>query len=257
MIEQHTGSEFLLAVPFANKWTVELSREERDGIDRIGNLIHTSGVPSRGVIRKIDFAGTPMTAYVLYTPQRATDERDSRYGYVSWLKEQAENRKGMGAFRKDADKYLLVRKDRGKKTVVQIREDVLERELETAGWFVMLGNGKLTAQQAHDIYSKKDVVEKAFMKYKNQLGLKRLRLHTEERMRNKLFVAFLALTVMSYIHRVMKEKGLYRKMTMEKMFITLAKLKKVTVNGRGILRPLTKEQRDIFIAFAIPRPLVG
>ncbi|MDR0495567.1 MAG: hypothetical protein LBG95_08090 [Treponema sp.] len=53
----------------------------------------------------------------------------------------------------------------------------------------------------------------------------------------------------------MKEKGLYRKMTMEKMFLTLANLKKVTVNGRDILRPLTKGQRDIFIAFAIPRPM--
>jgi hypothetical protein len=53
----------------------------------------------------------------------------------------------------------------------------------------------------------------------------------------------------------MKEKGLYRKMTMEKMFITLSKLKKVTVNGQDILRPLTKEQRDIFIAFGFPRPL--
>jgi transposase len=121
----------------------------------------------------------------------------------------------------------------------------------------MLGNGKLTAQQAHDIYRKKDVVEKAFMKYKNQLGLRRLRIHSEERMRNKMFVAFIALTLVSFIHKVMKEKGLYRRMTMEKMFITLAKLKKATVNGRGILRPLTKEQRDIFIAFAIPRPYVG
>jgi len=35
------------------------------------------------------------------------------------------------------------------------------------------------------------------------------------------------------------------------------KLKKVTVNGRDIIRPLTKEQRDIFIAFGISRPCVG
>ncbi|MDR0476079.1 MAG: hypothetical protein LBH43_20730 [Treponema sp.] len=34
------------------------------------------------------------------------------------------------------------------------------------------------------IYRKKDVVEKAFMKYKDQLGLKRLHIHTEKRMRN-------------------------------------------------------------------------
>ena len=134
---------------------------------------------------------------------------------------------------------------------------MLERKLETAGWFILLGNGNLTVQQAYDIYRKKDVIEKAFMKYKNQLGLKRLRIHTENRMRNKMFVAFIALTLVSSIHKVMKEKGLYKKMTMEKMFITLAKLKKVTVNGQDILRPLTKEQRDIFIAFGIPRPCVG
>jgi transposase len=101
------------------------------------------------------------------------------------------------------------------------------------------------------------VVEKAFMKYKNQLALKRLRIHNDERMKNKLFVAFIALTLLSFIHKVMKEKGLFRKMTMEKLFVTLAKLKKVIINGHGILRPLTKEQSDIFSVFAIPKPYVG
>jgi transposase len=76
-------------------------------------------------------------------------------------------------------------------------------------------------------------------------------------MRNKLFVAFLAMTLVSYIHKVMKAKGLYRKMTMEKMFITLLKMKKVRINGHDIARPMTKEQRDIFSAFSIPRPFVG
>jgi len=76
-------------------------------------------------------------------------------------------------------------------------------------------------------------------------------------MRNKLFVAFIALTLVSHIHKVMKEKDLYRKMTMEKMFITLSNLKKVAINGLHILRPITKEQKDIFSAFSIPIPSVG
>ncbi|MCL2138864.1 MAG: transposase [Treponema sp.] len=257
MIEKHKGSEFLLAVPFANKWTVELIREERDSIDRIANLIQTSGSPARGVIREIDFAGTPLNAHVLFNPERSLDDRNHWYGYVAWLKELAEAGKDTVAHRKDIEKYLEVRAGKDRKKKATVREDVLERKLETAGWFVLLGNGKMTAQQAYDIYRKKDVVEKAFMKYKQQLGLKRLRIHSETRMRNKMFAAFVALTLVSSIHKVMKEKGLYRKMTMEKMFITLAKLKKVTVNGRDILRPLTKEQRDIFIAFGIPRPCVG
>ena len=255
MIEQYRGSGFLLAVPFANKWTMELIREERDRIDRITNLIQTSGSPDRGVIREINIAGTPLRAFVFHNPERALDDRNHWYSYVTWLKEQVDAGKDTVAYRKDIEKYLLVRKDKGGLKKADIREDVLGRKLETAGWFVLLGNENLTAQQAYDIYRKKDVIEKAFLKYKNQLGLRRLRIHTEKRMRNKMFIAFIALTLVSFIHRVMKEKGLYRKMTMEKMFITLAKLKKVTVNGRDILRPLTKDQRDIFIAFGIPRPL--
>src|SRR5215469_6799122 len=182
MIERYNGSEFLLAVPFANKWTMELIREERGGIDRITNLIHTSGSPDRGVIREIDFAGTSLNAYVLYNPERALDERNHWYSYVAWLKELAEAGKDTVAHRKDIEKYLLTRKTKGRLKKADIREDVLERKLETAGWFILLGNGNLAAQQAYDIYRKKDVIEKAFMKYKNQLGLKRLRIHTEKRM---------------------------------------------------------------------------
>ena len=252
LLELYKGSRFLLAVPFANKWTIELIMEERDSIDRISNLIHTSGSPYRGITRKIDFNGTSLTAYVLYNPEQNLDDRNHWYSYVVWLKELVEAGKDTVAYSNDIGKYLLIQKGS-----VKIREDVLERKLQTAGWFILLGNGSLTAQQAYDIYSKKDVIEKAFMKFKNQLGLKRLRIHTEVRMRNKMFIAFLALMLVSSIHKVMKEKGLYRKMTMEKMFITLAKLKKVTVNGRSILRPLTKEQRNIFTAFGISQPCVG
>jgi transposase len=251
------GHEFLAAVPFSNKWTLKLIREERQSIDRIANLIRTSSSPIRGVSREIDFEGTRLTAHILYDPERELEERNSRYSYVAWLKELAQAGKQTAAYHKDIQRYLTGTQGKGEAGSLQIREDVVESELETAGWLVLLGNGKLKVQQAHDIYRNKDVVEKAFMKYKRQLGFRRLRIHTDVRMRNKMFVAFLALTLVSAIHKVMKEKGLYRKMSMEKLFITLTKLKKVTINGRAILRPLTKEQRDIFIAFAIPRPSVG
>ncbi len=252
LAERHRGDEFLIAVPFSNKWAKELVREERGRIERAANLIKTSGSPYRGVSRPVSLFDLQLTAHVLYNPECALSERNELYSHVAWLKDMAESGKKTSAFQREIEKYLSVRK--GKALCVQIREDVIEQELEMSGWLVILGNGKLTAQKAHDIYRKKDVVEKAFMKYKNLLDLRRLRIHSDE---NKLFAAFLALTLVSYIHKVMKEKDLYRKMTMEKMFITLSKLRKVTINGYDILRPTTKEQRDIFSAFSIPRPLVG
>jgi len=255
LVEKYNGSEFLVAVPFTNNWAKELVRVERDTIDRVSNLIKTSGSPFRGISREISLCDLQLKAYILYNPERALAERNELYSHVIWLKEMVEAGKEPPAFLRDIQKYLLVKK--GKVISAEINQEGIEKALETSGWLVILGNGTLNVQQVHDIYRKKDVVEKAFMKYKNLLGFKRLRVHGDERMRNKLFVAFIALTLVSHIHKVMKEKDLYRKMTMEKMFITLSKLKKVAINGLHILRPITKEQKDIFSAFSIPIPSVG
>jgi hypothetical protein len=47
------------------------------------------------------------------------------------------------------------------------REKNLEDEHKTTSCILILSNGKKKKKKAHDIYRKKDVVEKAFMKYKN------------------------------------------------------------------------------------------
>jgi transposase len=255
LAEKYPKNEFLMAVPFTNNWARELVRQERDSIDKAVNLIKTSGSPCRGVSRTIILYGLQLTAHIIYNPERALAERNELYSHVTWLKEMAESGKQMSAFRGDIDEYLTITKEKG--ICVQINQYAIERNLEISGWVVILGNGTLTAQKAHDIYRKKDVAEKAFMKYKNLLGLKRLRVHSDERMKNKLFVAFISLILVCYIHQVMKEKDLYRKMTMEKMFMALSKLTKVAINGHHILRPITKEQQLIFSAFSIPRPSVG
>jgi len=255
LVEKYEGNEFLMGVPFTNTWAKELIRGERETIERASHVIKTSGAPIRGVSREINLSGLQLTAHILYDPERALGRRNDLYAYVVWLKEMVERGKDKAAFHKAIEKYLVVPDD--KAISVTVRESVLEQELETSGWLVLLGNGNLTIQKAHDIYRKKDVVEKAFMKYKNVLGFQRLRVHTDERMKNKLMVAFMAMTLISHIHKVMKEKELYRNMTMEKMFIALLKLKKVVINGHTIIRPITKEQHLIFSAFSIPQPFVG
>ena len=89
---------------------------------------------------------------------------------------------------------------------------------------VLLSNHIDSAQTAHDIYRAKDVVEKGFLRYKNNLGLGRLRVHSDDRMQNKVFVAFIALIIASAIHHSMKREGLFKGMTFEKLLLKLAKL---------------------------------
>ena len=244
--------EFLMAVPFSNLWSKELLRKKRDKIDRVSNLINTLDSPVRGISEKMNFTDFILTAHLFHNPERAIKYRNYLYEFVSYLKKMAERGDRQPACKKDMEKYLII-----KNNSVRIREDVIERELETNSWFLMLGNGKITAQKAYDIYSKKDVVEKAFLKYKNSLGFNRLHVHTDVRMKNKLFIGFIAMAIISHIHKVMKENDLYLSHTMEKLFLTLSKIKKTTINGYPIIRPLTREQREIFYTFSIPFPFVG
>jgi hypothetical protein len=74
-------------------------------------------------------------------------------------------------------------------------------------------------------------------------------------MQNKVFVCFLALILLSNIHRVMLDQALYKKMTLKKLLMTLAKLRVQTINGTRILFPLTKEQKNIFKAFGVDEPI--
>ncbi|MCL2058370.1 MAG: transposase [Oscillospiraceae bacterium] len=248
---------FLISAPFSANIAYDQIEAERGSIDRIDNVILTNGSPIRG-IHKLCCWGSSMSlnVHVFFNPEKSIKERNDLYGYVTSLMRQAkadpDNKKLASAYAK----YLKITRPRknSKEVCVNIREDEVAWELETTGWFVLLSNFIDDPQVAYDTYRMKDVVEKSFMRYKQNLGLKRLRVHSDDRMQNKVFIAFIALIIASAIHETMKTKGLYKRMTFDRLFLTLAKLKAAVVNGKPILRPMTKEQVDIFKAFDIRMP---
>ena len=120
---------------------------------------------------------------------------------------------------------------------------------------ILLSNHIEDPQTAYDVYRMKDVVEKSFWKYKNSLGLDRLRVHTDERMLNKTFVAFIALILSSYIHNVLKTHQLYKVMTFDKLFLMLTKMKSASIAGHRFLRPITKQLKDTLKIFQVPSPV--
>jgi hypothetical protein len=260
LLDEDKGKQqyrFLMSVPFTNKFAKNQVESERKDIDKIENVVLTNGSPIRGIHKLRAWNDSvKLHTHVFFNPEKAVKGRNELFGYVTSLTQQAvadpNNEKLVAEYKK----YLIVRKsqqnDNG--VTVSIREDIVAKELETVGWFVLLSNHIENAQAAHDIYRMKDVVEKSFLRYKNNLGLDRLRVHSDDRMQNKIFVAFIALIITSAIHETMKRKNLFKRMTFERFILTLAKSKSATVNGNIILRPLTKEQTDIFQAFGIPLP---
>jgi len=257
MLEAANKYQFVIPVPFTSRFAKDQIASERKDIDRVSNTILSGDNSIRGVA-KLRAWGNEKKLYthVFFNALKAGREKETLYTHVAYLVNLAEHDVNNKDFQKDFQKYLIIRSS-SKATAgytINIREDVVEKELETAGWMVLISNRVENCRKALGIYRAKDVVEKGFLRLKNSTGLYRLRVHSQNSMLNKLLVGFISLILLSHINKVMLDKELYRKMTMKEMLLILKKLKIQYVNGHRILFPLTKEQKDIFDAFLLADP---
>jgi len=258
MLDSSNPLRFIISVPFSSNFAKNQVSSERKDIDRLQNTMVLGGDSIRGVT-KLRSWGKDHKVYVhvYYNTMKAMKTREELYAHVIVLKELAEE-KPLGATQNDDfNKYLLIRNSEKSPSgyTINIKEDIINKELKNAGWMVVISNDISDAKEALSIYREKDVVEKGFLRLKNSLDLGRLRVHREDIMQNKVFVGFLSLILMSQIHKVMLDNELYKKMTMKKLLMTLSKLRVQVINGTRILFPLTKEQKEIYKSFNVPEPM--
>jgi transposase len=250
--------KFIVSVPFTTTFAKKMVESERKDIDRITNTIIVGANSMRAVTKKRAWYGTgDVHAHVYYNAKKALGSREALYANVIILKEEAESDPQKYSKNKEHRKYLNIRKSASAASgyTVTIREKTVTEELSTSGWVVLISNETEDAKRAMQIYRAKDIVEKGFLRLKKSLDLGRLRVHSEERMLNKVFVGFISLILLSELDKVMLEKGLYRNMTMQQMIRRLSKLRAVYVAGSRIVYPVTKEQRHIFDTFGVSPPM--
>ena len=258
MLNDEANIRFVIAVPFTSRFAKNQIESERKDIDCVQNTIVNSGDSMRGVTKlRCWDKEHKLYTHIYFNAIKAMKLREELYAHVTILKEQAETDPINAMLNDECKKYLLIRNSEKTSTgyTVNIKDDVVNRELETAGWLVIISNDVTDVKEAISIYREKDVVEKGFLRLKNSLDLGRLRVHRADSMQNKVFVGFIALILLSYIHKVMSDKDLYRNMTMKKLIMTLSKLRVQEIKGTRILFPLTKEQKAIFKSFELVEPV--
>ena len=258
MLSKQRHVDFVVAMPFTSKFAKDQVAGERKDIDTLSNTIVCGGVSLRAVTKLRRWNSShKVYAHIYYNSRKAQGMREDLYTHVATLRDQAKGQPEKCAKDDDYTKYLIIRhseKDGGGYTV-NLREDVVAAELETAGWVVIISNFITDAAEAIKIYHEKDIVEKGFLRLKNSLDLGRIRVHSEASMQNKVFIGFISLILLTGIHNVMLSKKLYAKMTMRKMILALSKLRVQMVKGIRILSPITKEQRIIYEAFEVDIPV--
>jgi transposase len=235
---------------------------EKEGIDNPERVIVFGKEVLRGVSRRLDWPGReegkscPVYVHIYYNLTKADEKKNSLYGYAASLVELARKDPGEKRYEQEFRKYLSIkRSDKSGKLKVSIRQEVLKRELRHAGWMVLVSNHVRDGKEALRIYRAKDIIEKGFLKLKNNLDMNRLRVHGDTTMRAKVFVHFIALIMLSHIHNTMLKAGLYKNMTKLELIRYMEKLRVQYIKGDRILFPVTKMQKTILDAFGIKHPL--
>jgi transposase len=120
--------------------------------------------------------------HVYYNARKAHGIREKLFAEVAILRDQAMLQPEKYVNNREYTKYLIIRRSEREDNeyTVNLREDVVEMELETAGWLVAISNFVTDAKEAIRIYREKDIVEKGFCRLKNALDMGRLRVHSEK-----------------------------------------------------------------------------
>ena len=123
----------------------------------------------------------------------------------------------------------------------------------TVGWFVMATNDIKDTAKALEIYRMKDSVEKHFDDLKNDLEMKRLRVHSSVAMEGRIFLQFIALILSTNIKNIMNENGWFKSHNMQEIIDELKSVQLMTFEGkrRKIYSTLTSFQKDIFKLFDV------
>lgn len=248
--------KFLISVPFTSSFAKKQVESERKDIDCVENTIVINGYSMRAVTKERAWNKQhKLYTHIYYSSKKAMGIREELYTKVALLRQKATEKPEECLHDEECQKYLLIRKSEKQDNgyTINIRTEVVEKSMQTAGWVVLISNDISDAKKAMGVYRDK-VVEKGFLRLKNNIDLGRFRVHSDNAMQGKLFVGFIASVIMSGINKVMSDKDLYRKYTMKELLRILAKVRIQEINEQSIIAPITKEQRLIYEAFNVPLP---
>lgn len=155
---------------------------------------------------------------------------------------------------KNAEDYFTTTDDGNGGRAVVRNHDAIDDKIRNLGYFLMMTTDlNKTPEDILDIYRRKDIIEKSFDELKNDLDMKRLRVHSEDATAGKMFIAFIGLILRTYAHNKLKNfLDANRPFSMAQVFDELRMIKTVKTKDEMLLHnPVTRKQRTILEQFGL------
>ena len=195
-----------------------------------------------------------MYLHLYYNVQKAADDELALNDKIDKLKEELVSGNTVDSHEKMYQRYFTIRKTRGGQTI-KVNEEAIREEKLDHGYFSLISNEIKDPIIALCLYRSKDVVEKAFCNIKERLNCRRFLTSSEASLNGKLFVVFVGLIILSYIHTKMQKNGLYRTYTLEQVLLELDGIEGFIEPGRApIIGEILERQRKLYNVFDVTPP---
>ena len=197
-----------------------------------------------------------MYLHLYYSPEKALeDERKLHTKLMTW-KTELESGKTKQEHEKSYAKYFEVKTTPVRGIKVTAKQEAIEEAKKNYGYFAMISNEVKDPVQALALYRRKDLIEKTFENIKDRLGFKRMHVSSEKSLDGKMFVEFIALSVMSELMRRMQDAGLFKKYTMMEMLDQIDLIECFERKGKERrYGEITEKQSDIYNDIGINKPV--
>ncbi len=190
-----------------------------------------------------------------YNDRKATDDRTRFYHELDALEEELRNGHLNPEHEKKYSKYFDVTKTPVRGIKIEPKQAAIATAEQNFGYFVLISNGISDSMEALQIYRTKDVIEKAFGNLKEHLNMRRESVASEEGLEGKLFLQFVALIYLCQIKKVMDEKKLFSKYTLQELLDELDIIELDQHPGkRAHVGEITGKQRAIYEAMGVAIP---
>ena len=193
--------------------------------------------------------------HIYYNGQRAEDEKTT---FIKTLADAEANLMAGTCSEEQnvlCDRYFIQKSTPIRGMKIEYNEEAIRDHVKYFGYFVLLSNEIKDPSEALAIYRNKDLIEKSFGNLKNRLNMRRTSVSSNENLEGKLFVQFIALIYVSYIHKCMKENQLYKNYTMQTLLDDLDIIERFDYPGqRYHCSEITKKQHQIYACFGFSPP---
>ena len=243
--------KFTLGVPFSSKLAREAVEENRETIETAQNLLSVRENEVYGTTKLSKWNGHRIYIHTYFDPDKYRGEmKDFNHRLKTTYDELCAGEKPDDE--SFVEKFFIVKHTPKRGTKVLWNEEAIaEHRKSRTGWFVLASNTIKDPEAALRIYRDKDAVEKNFDDLKNEMDMKRLRIHSEKTMEGRLFVQFLALILSTWIKNKMRDANLFKKYSFREVMDELGAFKLVTFSNRKklVVPQVTKMQEKLAEVF--------